>query len=213
MASAKPAQVIEVFADVTCPFTHVGLASLAEQLRRRGPHVGIWVRSWPLEWVNGRPMDPHAAFEHAMELRDQVAPGSFKTLDASMFPPTTIPALALSVKAYKVGMDVGQALSFEVRNWLFEQGRNVADPDTLKELATKFDLDAPDPDDYATVVAEWKEGRERGVQGSPHFFCGGTNAFCPSMDISSNDDGSDMTIERTMGRLAEFLDGCLIPRD
>jgi hypothetical protein len=52
---------IEVFADIWCPFTHVGLRAIDEQrwIRARGD-VGIVVRSWPLELINGAPMDPVA---------------------------------------------------------------------------------------------------------------------------------------------------------
>ena len=205
----KPAPVLEVFADIWCPFTHVGLKAVAEQRRVRGREdVPIWVRSWPLEWVNGRAMDPSAALDHAEELREQVSPELFSGLDASRFPRTTLPLLALAAEAYKVGPAVGESLSFEVRDALFERGRDVAHPDTLIEMAASFDLKAPEPDDYATVVAEWKEGRVRGVLGSPHFFCGAASVFCPSLDISSKPLGAGKAIRRNLGRLGAFLDEC-----
>ena len=47
-------RTIEVFADVLCPFTHVGLRAVAEQRARAGrDDVVIRVRAWPLELVNG----------------------------------------------------------------------------------------------------------------------------------------------------------------
>jgi hypothetical protein len=205
----EPAQVIEVFADIWCPFTHAGLKAVAEQRQVRGREdVPIWVRSWPLEWVNGRAMDPNAAVDHAKELREQVSPELFSGLDASRFPRTTLPVLALVAKGYKLGPGVGERLSFDVRDALFERGRDVADPDTLIEMAALFELDAPEPDDYATVVAEWKEGRVRGVLGSPHFFCGASSVFCPSLDISSKPTGAGKAIRRNLGRLGAFLDEC-----
>ena len=55
---------IEVFADIWCPFTHVGLRALAEERAHRGrTDVTLWVRAWPLELVNGAPMDGHHAAE------------------------------------------------------------------------------------------------------------------------------------------------------
>ena len=177
--------VIEVFADIWCPFTYIGLKLVAEQLQVRGRrHVRIWVRSWPLEWVNGRGLDPKTALHHARELREQVSPQLFSGLDASRFPHTTPPVLALVAKGYKEGLEVGEPLSFEVRDSLFEHGRDVADPDVLAEIAESFELNAPGPHEYATVVNEWKEGRNRGVRGSPHFFGGGQSVFCPGSDIS-----------------------------
>jgi 2-hydroxychromene-2-carboxylate isomerase len=210
MEPRKPAQVIEVFADIWCPFTHAGLKAVAEQRQVRGrEEVRIWVRAWPLEWVNGRAMDAQAALDHARELREQVSPELFRGLDPSRFPRTTLPVLALAAQAYKVGWGVGESLSFEVRQSLFERGRDVADPDMLTEIATSFGLSAPDPDDYATVVGEWKEGRVRGVLGSPHFFCGTSSVFCPSLDISNKSIGGGKTIRKNLGRLGAFLDGCL----
>jgi hypothetical protein len=205
----KPGPVLEVFADIWCPFTHAGLKAVAEQRQLRGREdARIWVRSWPLEWVNGRAMDPSAALDHAQELREQVSPELFSGLDASSFPRTTLPVLALVARAYKVGPGVGELLSFRVRDALFERGRDVADPETLIEMAALFELSAPDPDDYATVVAEWKEGRVRGVLGSPHFFCGASSVFCPSLEISNKPGGGGKAIRRNLGRLGAFLDAC-----
>src|SRR5206468_3084962 len=49
--------VIEVFADVRCPFTHVGLTRFVarrHELGRREPRLRV--RAWPLELVNGEPL-------------------------------------------------------------------------------------------------------------------------------------------------------------
>ena len=51
---------IEVWADVWCPFAHIGIRRLVEERDRRGSEVHLRVRAWPLELVNGRPLD--AAF-------------------------------------------------------------------------------------------------------------------------------------------------------
>ena len=48
-------QHIEVFADVVCPFTHVGLRRL-RGARPEGNGTKFLVRAWPLEWVNGTPL-------------------------------------------------------------------------------------------------------------------------------------------------------------
>jgi hypothetical protein len=77
-----------------------------------------------------------------------------------------VPVLALVAHAYAAELKLGQALSFQVRDWLFERGLDVSEPDTLTAIARSFGLGSPDPDDYATVVSEWKEGRRRHVAGS-----------------------------------------------
>ena len=210
MTSAKRVQVIEVFADIWCPFTHVGLKLVAGHLRERGREdVTIRVRSWPLEWVNGRSMDPNATLDHISELRDQVSTDFFVGFDPSRFPHSTLPVLALVARAYGVELTLGQALSFAVRDWLFERGLDVSEPDTLGALARSFRLETPDPDDYATVVSDWKEGRRRDVAGSPHFFCAGMSVFCPSLEISKNPQSGGRAIRTNLSRLQAFLDRCL----
>ena len=44
----------------------------------------------------------------------------------------------------------------------------------------------PDESDSAGVLVDWHEGVRRGVLGSPHFFCGDTDVFCPSLDITKD---------------------------
>lgn len=205
-----PTKVIEVFADVWCPFAHVGLQAVNEQLHGRGRgDVRIWVRSWPLEWANGQGMDPAAAVRHAVELRTQVAPSLFEEFDESHFPRSTLPVLALVAKGYKVGFRVGESLSFEVRELLFESGQDVSDPVILGRIGRYFDLAPPGPDDYGAVLADWKEGIDRGVRGSPHFFCGDSDIFCPSLDITSQPGDEGKTIRGNLERLGSFLENCL----
>jgi 2-hydroxychromene-2-carboxylate isomerase len=210
MTPASTIQAIEVFADIWCPFTHVGLKLVAEHLRERNrPDVKIRVRSWPLEWVNGRPMDPNATLDHINELRDQVSTDLFGGFDISTFPHSTVPVLALAAQAYRADLELGQSLSLEVRDALFERGVDVSDPDKLTPIAKSFGLTAPDPDDYGSVVTDWKEGRHRNVAGSPHFFGGGMSVFCPSLEISKAPRGGGRTIHTNLTRLQGFLDSCL----
>ena len=210
MRPGHPTEVIEVFADIWCPFAHVGLKTVSDRLRIRGRRdVRIWVRAWPLEWVNGRPMDPMAALQHVRELREQIAPELFSHFDVSRFPRSTLGVLATAAQAYRLGMEVGERFSFRVRDSLFEHGEDVSDPDVLRRIAHDFGLSEPDPDDYGTVVADWKAGRDRGVLGSPHFFCGGSSVFCPSLDISRAPTGEGKVIERDVSRLDDFLRDCL----
>jgi len=93
---------IEVFADIWCPFAHVGLRAVDEQRARSGrSDVAIWVRAWPLELVNGSALDPVVTAEHADDLRRQVAPSLFEHLDVDRFPSSTLNALALASRAYR----------------------------------------------------------------------------------------------------------------
>ena len=206
--SAPVVPVIEVFADVWCPFAHVGLRAVDEQRRLSGPtNVAILVKAWPLELVNGATLDPVAARHHADELRHQVAPGMFRDLDADHFPKSTLDALALAARAYRADVRIGEELSFALRTALFEEGQDISDPVVLKAIADRFGTGMPDEADHAAVLADWREGQGRGVLGSPHFFCGGADAFCPSLRITK-DPVDGMSIVKDLARVTAFLHQC-----
>src|SRR6266545_1394952 len=102
---------IEVFADVCCPFTHVGLRRLVERRELLGANQTIRVRAWPLELVNGHPLDPHLITEEVDALRKQVAPDLFSGLVPAAFPRTSLPALALTDAAYAVRAEIGERVA------------------------------------------------------------------------------------------------------
>lgn len=199
---------IEVFADIWCPFTHVGLRAIDDARRTAGRHdLGIVVRSWPLELVNNGPMDPAKVHHHAHDLREQVSPDLFSNI-ADPFPTSTIEALALVVRAYSVDVATGERASFALRDALFERGLDIDDPAVLGELAADLGIDLPTDADRATVRTDWSEGQRRGVLGSPHFFGADHDVFCPSLDIA-RDPETGLTITRSTERLLEFVNRCL----
>ena len=203
--------VMEVFADIWCPFAHVGLQTIYTEHARTGrTDMSIWVRAWPLELVNGAPLDPSVTWEHANELREQVAPNLFRHLDVNHFPDSTLDALALAYRARRTDRHLGERVSFALRDALFECGRNISDRATLERLARDLGVVMPDESDHAGVLADWHEGERRGVLGSPHFFCGDDNVFCPSLDITK-DPVKGMSIVRDTSRLTDFLARCLRP--
>ncbi|MGO8863661.1 MAG: DsbA family protein [Acidimicrobiales bacterium] len=208
--STTTGSVIEVFADIWCPFAHVGLRAIEEERARAGrSDVAVRVRAWPLELVNGAPLGPAVTKEHAEDLRDQVAPDLFRNLDVDRFPTSTLEALALANRAYRTDVLLGERVSFALRDALFEEGRDISDRATLEHLADDLDVVLPDETDRAAVVVDWHEGRRRGVLGSPHLFCGDTDVFCPSLDITK-DSVKGVAIVRDVSRLTEFLERCLV---
>ena len=211
MSTSGP--VMEVFADIWCPFAHVGLQTIHEQRARNGrTDVAIWVRAWPLELVNGAPLDPSVTTEHANELREQVAPNLFRHLDFNRFPSSTLDALALANRAYRTDFQVGERASFALRDALFEYGRDISDLSTLKDIARDLGVVMPDESDRAGVLADWHEGQRRGVLGSPHFFCRDDDVFCPSLDVTK-DPVKGLSIVRDSSRLRAFLARCMPSAD
>ncbi len=200
--------MIEVFADIWCPFAHVGLRSVARRRAERGVDLPIVVRAWPLELVNGAPLDAAKTLEHVEELRTQVAPDLFGDFDPQHFPTSTLDALALVARAQRESVALGERASFEVRVALFESGLDISDPIVLDRIATGLGLESPADEDRRSVLTDWSEGQQRGVQGSPHFFCGSLDSFCPSLDISRAPGAEHLTIAADLGRLDTFLDQC-----
>jgi predicted DsbA family dithiol-disulfide isomerase len=201
--------VIEVYADVWCPFTHVGLRLVADRRRDRG-RTDLWihVRAWPLELVNGAPLDVSRAGDHVRQLRQQVAPGLFGGFTPSTFPTTTLPALSLAACAYRAGEHIGEEVSFALRDALFEEGLDISDPSVLSVVARAHGLGPPTDHDRASVLGDWHDGERRGVRGSPHFFCNGRDVFCPTLDISRDQD-EHLRVSRDLTALDSFLDTCL----
>jgi predicted DsbA family dithiol-disulfide isomerase len=199
---------IEVFADVWCPFAYVGLRAV--ETRRavaHRPDVALRVRAWPLELVNGRPQDALTTDAHVRALREQVAPQLFAGFDPNRFPTTTLPALALTATAYRLGDSIGEAVGLALRTALFEGGADISDAAELASIAGEFELPDPTAEDTDRVLADLREGQARGVVGSPHFFSGHTDLFCPYLDITK-DPGGRTQIQLNAARLDSFLAAC-----
>jgi len=182
--------VIEVFAELTCPFTHLALRRIVQRRRDEGlsePH--LWIRPWPLELVNGKPLDPHHVGKEIGALRAQISPDLFGGFDEGSFPTASMPGFRLVEAAYAVDDVTGERVSLELRRALFEEGRDISDPEVLDDIATAHDLDVPGEDLDAEVERAYAEGKERGVEGSPHFFVDDYSAFCPLLDIQKDDAG------------------------
>lgn len=202
-----PIDVVEVFADVVCPFAHVGLRRFVRRRAMFATSVPrLRVRAWPLELVNEMPFDPEAVAEHVHELRRQVAPELFANFSAAAVPATSIPAFALVAAAYEQGNARGEAVSLAVRSALFDEGRHIGEPEVLHHLATLHAVDGPSDEARIAHLADYAEGRRRGVRGSPHFFVGDRDYFCPSLRIDRDDDVVSITPDP--GRLDALLDDC-----
>jgi predicted DsbA family dithiol-disulfide isomerase len=202
---------VEVFADIVCPFAHVGLRRFVARRHELGSVAPrLRVRAWPLELVNRGPFDPDAVAHHVDELRRQVAPELFAHFTREAVPATSLPAFALVASAYRQGDDIGERASLAVRAALFDDGRDVSDPAVLTRIAIAHAI--PEPDDAARAAYErdYAEGRRRGVAGSPHFFLGDRDYFCPALRIDRSPTG--VTITPAPERLDAFLDDCFSGR-
>jgi predicted DsbA family dithiol-disulfide isomerase len=200
---------VEVFADITCPFAHVGLRRFVEHRARLDrADIVLRVRAWPLELVNGEPLAADAVAERVARIREQVAPDLFTGFDRGRFPSTSLPALRLVAAAYGRDERTGEHVSMALRTALFEEGLDVSEPTVLASIARCHALD-PDPgpeaeaDAERAVLSDWHEGIARGVLGSPHFFVGTRSHFCPMLDIRSVDE--QLVVGVDASRLSAFV--------
>lgn len=204
--------MIEVFADIWCPFAYVGLVQLQAVRDELAPSLPIVVRAWPLELVNGVPLDPRTVAEEVADLRAQVVPELFAGLDPDHFPATTIPALGLVAAAAQQGLSLGESLGMTLRRWIFEEGRDVSDPRVLAEAGRAASIQVPPAEwSRAAVDTEHALGRARGVKGSPHFFVGTSESFCPTLRIARS--GAHLHIAMQRERLRSWLSSCLVPEE
>ena len=187
-------RIIEVFADVLCPFTHVGLRTLVDRRRDHGlAEPRLRIRAWPLELINGKPLDPHHIDAEVSALRASVRPDLFLGFSVDAFPSTSMAAFALTAAADRADDPVlAEEVGMALRNAVFEEGLDIGRPEVVAPIADRFGLDPLDVEaTSAAVHADWDEGRSRGVVGSPHFFTGdGGSWFCPSLAISRDDVGN-----------------------
>ena len=189
------AETVEVFADVLCPFTHVGLLRLVERRAELGRDAPVLqVRAWPLELVNGRPLAADAVAEEVVELTASVAPGLFAGFDPARFPATSLPALALAARARRSGLDIGERCSLALRHALFEEGRDISDSEELARIASECGIEGARGEDHAAVLADLERGRSLGVVGSPHFVVNGVGMFCPGLEIGRVDGKLHITL-------------------
>jgi predicted DsbA family dithiol-disulfide isomerase len=202
---------IEIYADIWCPFTHVGLTRLLS--RRSGSSVTprFRIHPWALEIVNGAPLDPDFVAEEIDALTASVAPDLFRGFSREHFPRSTLAALSLVETAYDIGLEEGEAIGLALRAVLFEEGRDIADRAVLDATAAGLGLPRTGDVDRDAIERSLEAGRARGVVGSPHFFTSRGDYFCPALDIRRV-DGS-LRISENPEMAERLASECFGPED
>ena len=197
--------IIEVYADIWCPFAHMSLMRATQQRDESGSDVRFRVFPWPLELINEAAMDPDFIGEEVLDLQAQATPDMFEDFSIDAFPSSTLPALALVESAYRVGVEQGEAMSLATRAALFEYGHDLDDPAVLERLAQLIGVPMPTDEDMVAIGVAWAEGKARDVIGSPHYFTPAGDFFCPALDIKRV--GEHLVIKPTMAAFDEFITG------
>ncbi len=195
---------LEVFADITCPFTHVGLKKVISLLADRGTDVEIIVRAWPLEWVNDAPLEAGPVAQKIQALQQQLGIDDFGGFRDDTWPTSTIPALNLAAAAFAVDAATGLRVSLALRAALFEDGLDISDAAVLASLAATEGLPTPGTEPAQGVLDDYAEGQRRGVRGSPDFWVGEDEFFCPALRLGH--ENGHLTAEFDADGLQGFLD-------
>jgi predicted DsbA family dithiol-disulfide isomerase len=180
--------MLTVFSDLHCPWAYVFSIRLRRARAERGGPPVDW-RSWPLELVNQQGT-PWETLSQEIPVLAQLEPDWFKPARRSTWPSTLLPAMeAVKVAAELGGAEAADRFDEAARRAFFLERRDLSIRPTLLDLAAETGLerdgfrDAFDGGGYRqAVVADWHEGRRRGVQGSPHAFLpDGEDLFNPGI--------------------------------
>jgi 2-hydroxychromene-2-carboxylate isomerase len=106
----------------------------------------------------------------------------------------------------------GEQVALELRDRLFERGEDISDPSVLAAVAETHGVSSSELDPAGggpasdVIEQEWELGRARGVVGSPHFFAGGIDMFCPSLRIENS--GGRLRVEPDQEGFERLVAAC-----
>ncbi|MBL8675602.1 MAG: 2-hydroxychromene-2-carboxylate isomerase [Rhodospirillales bacterium] len=181
------AKHIDYYVSLMSPWTHLGAARIEALARQHGATIRIWPVAFGEIFAvsGGVPLPKRAPQRQAyrmMELKRWRAHlGVPINLEPKFFPGDELPAVK-SVIAVRERIDGGKAmtLAHAVLKGVWEQDKNVADPDTLAGIIASVGLDpkavagmAADPAVAAMRDADTRMAIERGVFGAPSYVIDG----------------------------------------
>jgi hypothetical protein len=187
------------------------------RLRRARTAVGeppvAW-RCWPLELVNDRGT-PWETISQEIPVLTQLEPDHFAPPRRQTWPSTLLPAMeALKVAGELGGPEAADRYDEAARRAFFLDRRDLSIRPTLAEIAAETGLDrarfldAFDGGGHRrSVVADWEEGRRRGVEGSPQVFLpDGSGHFNPGIGKIDWVRGIPVPSQVDEGAIAKLLD-------
>jgi predicted DsbA family dithiol-disulfide isomerase len=204
--------VLTVFSDLHCPWAYVF------SIRLRRARAGVdqppvaW-RCWPLELVNERGT-PWESLTQEVPVLAQLEPDHFSRPRRETWPSTLLPAMeALKVAGALGGPPAADRFDEAARRAFFLDRRDLSLRPTLADLAAESGLDRARFQDAfdggghrRDVVADWEEGRRRGVEGSPHAFLpDGSAVFNPGIGKLDWVRGIPVPREVDEGAIADLL--------
>jgi predicted DsbA family dithiol-disulfide isomerase len=205
--------VLTVFSDLHCPWAYVFSIRLRRARTGLGQPPVAW-RCWPLELVNERGTHWDTVSQEVPVLA-QLEPDHFAPPRRETWPSTLLPAMeALKVAGELGGPQAADRFDEAARRAFFLDRRDLSIRPALVDLAVESGLDRDDFLDAfdggghrRSVIADWQEGRRRGVEGSPHAFLpGGSAVFNPGIGKIDWVRGIPVPREVDEGAIAKLLD-------
>lgn len=186
---------IVVFADLGCPWAHVGVHRLHSARQRLGleASVGMDVRAFPLEIINAQPTPFKGLQNEIPELAVMEPDAGWElwTADATTWPVTTLLPMEAVEAAKEQSLEASATLDHALRRALFGQSRCISMRHVILDVAATCEgLDVP------ALVEALDDGRARrpmldgytsaagAIEGSPHYFLAdGTALHNPGVDF------------------------------
>ena len=199
---------IEVFADVWCPFAYVGLLRLFElrevsgSWRRRHPGPGLAARA--------RQRRAHGGGQGRGERGHAQGPGGPPALRRplrGLLPDDDAARPGPRRVGLRAQLGHGGGRQPPRPPPALRGGSRRLEPEVLAQVAGELGIEPGSAASEAAVLESLEEGRRRGVIGSPHFFCGELESFCPSLEIS-RDDAGVLLVAPTQPSLTAFVERC-----
>ena len=213
--------IIDVYADIACPWCYVGRARLKQALAQR-PAVDVTLRWRPFQLQPDMPADGRdfrevlsskfGGWEQAQRMFERVREmgaqdGLTFNFDAIDVAPNTADAHRLVLWAADQAQDRSDALATALFRAYFTEGRNVSDRDVLVDCAGEVGLDAEearamlDGAGYGDAVRESQQrAQQRGITGVPCYVFGGeyavtgaqpTEVFVEALDSLTPEDETE----------------------
>lgn len=210
--------MLTVFSDLHCPWAYVFTIRLRRARAAVGQPPVAW-RCWPLELVNERGT-PWETLSQEIPVLTQLEPDHFAPPKRETWPSTLLPAMeALKVAGELGGPQAADRFDEAARRAFFLDRRDLSIRPTLADVAAEAGLDrarfldAFDGGGHRrSVIADWQEGRRRGVEGSPHAFLpDGTGVFNPGVGDIDWVRGIPVPHDVDEGAIAKLVDQATPP--
>jgi predicted DsbA family dithiol-disulfide isomerase len=211
---------IVVFADVGCPFAHIGLHRLLDTRARLDldDAVALDIRAFPLELFNDRPTPKHSLDLEIAALSQAVPEAGWQAWSDRdyRFPVTMLPPMEAVQAAKLQSFRAAEQLDHRLRTAFFAESRCISMRHEILACAAEcaaVDVAAltealDDGRARRTVIDQWEQSQGEDILGSPHLFLpDGSEHHNPGMEHhwEGPQGGKTMIVDRNDATVYEQI--------